>query len=57
MNAAISYPLSFPEVSTVLLSAKNAGQASENFALTPKPLSNAAHAEIAQTQRQLGLAT
>lgn len=35
LRAAVSYPLSFPEVSTVLLGAKTAAQAETNFGQLP----------------------
>jgi aryl-alcohol dehydrogenase-like predicted oxidoreductase len=35
VRAAVAYPLSFPEVSTVLLGTKTAAQADSNFAQIP----------------------
>lgn len=53
---AIRYVLSFPEVSTVILSAKNAEQAADNFGASKRgPLSPAELARIRGIQDELGL--
>jgi aryl-alcohol dehydrogenase-like predicted oxidoreductase len=53
---AIRYALSFPEVSTVILSAKNAEQAAVNFAAGEAgPLGTATLARIRRVQNELGL--
>lgn len=55
---AIRYALSFPEVSTVILSAKNAEQAAVNFtAGDAGPLDTATLARIRRVQGELGLFT
>ncbi len=54
--AAIAYPLSFSEVSTVVLSSKGVEQAQANFGSgIPAPLSADQLARIECTQRQLGV--
>lgn len=53
-DAALAYPLSFPEVSTLIVSCKNATQVDENLADSP-PLGDEILARIAQTQRRLGI--
>ena len=54
--AAIAYPLSFSEVSTVVLSSKNVEQAEANFGSgVPASLSTDLLARIECTQRQLGV--
>lgn len=54
--AAIAYALSFPEVSTVVLSTKNAGQAVANFGpAVPARLSPAMLLDIERTQRAIGV--
>lgn len=56
LNAAVRYPLSFPEVSTVVLSTKNVTQASQNFgAVGDGVLGEASLARIAGIQDELGL--
>jgi myo-inositol catabolism protein IolS len=56
VRAAIAYPLSFPEVSTVVLGVKNLPEADENFGRAPgRRLSPANLARIAALQRQLKL--
>ena len=53
---AIAYPLSFPEVSTVILSTKSRPQAEENFgAAIPEQLTGETLRRIARTQRALGV--
>lgn len=55
-TAALAYPLSFKQVSTVLVSCKTAAQARANFATTvPSSLDAALLKRVEQTQRQLGL--
>jgi hypothetical protein len=54
--AATRYPLSFPEVSTVLLSTKTVAQADSNFGQGPRqPLGPESLARIANLQKQLHL--
>lgn len=54
--AAIAYPLSFPEVSTVLLSSKTVEQAQANFGGDiPASLNAETLLRIQHTQRQLGV--
>jgi aryl-alcohol dehydrogenase-like predicted oxidoreductase len=56
LAAALAYPLSFPEVSTLVMSCKSAAQARANFDPgLPATLDDALLARIAQTQRELGL--
>jgi aryl-alcohol dehydrogenase-like predicted oxidoreductase len=56
VRAAVAYPLSFPEVSTVLLGTKNLAQAQENFGSIPGArLSPAALARISALQAQMDL--
>ena len=56
LNAAVSYPLGFDEVSTVVLSTKNVEQAAANYgALEPVDFSNTARARIEEVQDDLGL--
>lgn len=56
--AAIEYPLSFPEVSTVILGTKNVAQADSNFGRAPgRRLSLQALQRVAQLQAELGLRT
>jgi len=56
--AAARYPLSFPEVTTVIMSTKNAAQATMNFGEVPKAeLSADDQLEIAKIQNRLGLTT
>ena len=57
LEAAISYPLQYSEVSTVVLSTKNPGQASANFGFTPTAFGPEAMARIEATQDELGLLT
>ena len=53
---AIAYPLSFPEVSTVILSTKSVIQAEQNFgAAIPSPLSPELLRRIEQAQRAVGV--
>lgn len=55
-TAALRYPLSFPEVSTVLAGTKNATQATQNFGDTPgKTLSPQSLQRITSLQAELGL--
>lgn len=55
-NAAVRYPLSFSEVSTVILSTKNVMQASQNFGeVGDGRLSETALARIEEIQDDLGL--
>ncbi|HEY2808200.1 MAG TPA: aldo/keto reductase [Steroidobacteraceae bacterium] len=57
VRAALAYPLSFPEVSSVLLGTKNEAQAQENFATIPGARLTAASLErvrILQEQMDLG---
>lgn len=54
--AAIAYPLSFPEVSTVILSCKSVEQVEANLGgEPPSALTPATLERIAQVQRQLGV--
>jgi aryl-alcohol dehydrogenase-like predicted oxidoreductase len=54
--AAARYPLSFPEVSTVILGTKSSGQAAANFGTVPgQPLSAKALRQINELQIELGL--
>jgi myo-inositol catabolism protein IolS len=54
--AAIAYPLSFPEVSTVILSCKSVEQVEANLGgESPSALAPATLERIAQLQRQLGV--
>lgn len=54
--AAARYPLSFPEVSTVLLSTKTVAQANVNFGEVPtQSLDSSSMAQIANTQKRLHL--
>lgn len=56
--AAIEYPLSFPEISTVILGTKNVAQADSNFGVAPgHRLSQAALRHIAELQTELGVRT
>ncbi len=56
LNAAVRYPLSFPEVSTVVLSTKNVTQASQNFGVVGDGvLGEASLARIAGIQDEFGL--
>jgi len=56
VRAAVAYPLSFPEVSTVLLGTKTAAQAESNFAQIPGArLSTASLRRILALQDQLDL--
>jgi len=56
--AAIEYPLSFPEVSTVLLGTKNVHQADSNFGMAAGGrLSTTSLAKIAKLQSELGVRT
>lgn len=56
LNAAVRYPLSFSEVSTVVLSTKTAAQAAQNFgAVGGDVLSEASLAKVADIQDELGL--
>ncbi len=56
LQAAVSYPLSFPEVSTVILGTKSVRQAESNFGLAAGGrLSATAIAQIGVLQRELGL--
>jgi aryl-alcohol dehydrogenase-like predicted oxidoreductase len=57
VRAALAYPLSFPEVSTVLLGTKNESQAQENFGTIPGARLSAANLErvrILQEEMDLG---
>ena len=54
-EAAIAYPLSFPEVATVIVGCKSVAQAEENFASAAVTLSPSDLERIATTQRNLGL--
>jgi aryl-alcohol dehydrogenase-like predicted oxidoreductase len=54
--AALAYPLSFPEVSTLIVSCKDDAQVNANLGDDVAPLSDDALARIAQVQRQLGIA-
>jgi aryl-alcohol dehydrogenase-like predicted oxidoreductase len=57
VRAALAYPLSFPEVSTVLLGTKNEAQAQENFATIPGARLSASSLErvrILQEEMDLG---
>jgi myo-inositol catabolism protein IolS len=55
-RAAVSYPLSYPEVSTVILGTKSVRQAESNFGLAAGGrLPAAAIARIGELQRELGL--
>ena len=57
VRAAVAYPLSFPEVSTVLLGTKNPAQAQENFGEIPGARLTAASLErvrILQEEMDLG---
>lgn len=54
--AAARYPLSFPEVTTVVMSTKNATQADMNFGEVPREmLTTSELSEIHDTQKRLGL--
>jgi myo-inositol catabolism protein IolS len=54
--AAARYPLSFSEVSTVIMGTKNVNQADSNFGVVPgKRLSAQALDRVARTQDELGL--
>ncbi|MCP5327340.1 MAG: aldo/keto reductase [Sinobacteraceae bacterium] len=54
--AAARYPLSFPEVSTVILGTKSVSQADSNFGKVPgSPLSTAALQQVFREQKALGL--
>jgi myo-inositol catabolism protein IolS len=53
-DAALAYPLSFPEVSTVIVSCKSAQQADENFRSSP-PLTDDSLRRIHKVQRALRL--
>ena len=53
-DAALAYPLSFPEVSTLVISCKNATQVDQNLIDRPT-LDAAILMRIAQTQRRLGI--
>jgi aryl-alcohol dehydrogenase-like predicted oxidoreductase len=54
--AAARYPLSFSEVSTVIMGTKNARQADSNFGLVPgKRLSAGSLERVARLQDELGL--
>jgi aryl-alcohol dehydrogenase-like predicted oxidoreductase len=56
VRAAVAYPLSFPEVSTVLLGTKNAAQAEENFGTIPGArLSRASLERICALQEEMDL--
>ncbi len=54
--AAVAYPLTFPEVSTLILSCKDAAQVEANLGGDTARLPEAALARIAQVQSQLGVA-
>jgi aryl-alcohol dehydrogenase-like predicted oxidoreductase len=54
-NAALNYPLSFPEISTVVVSCKNALQATQNFGSQPLQFDAPTLANIRRTQARLGL--
>jgi myo-inositol catabolism protein IolS len=54
VRAAVAYPLSFPEVSTVLLGTKTAAQAAVNFGeIAGTRLSNASLRQVAAIQEEL----
>ena len=54
IRAAVAYPLSFPEVSTVLLGTKNAAQAETNFGQIPGArLSTASLRRVLALQEEL----
>ena len=53
-ESALAYPLSFPEVSTLIISCKNTAQVDDNLVDRPA-LDDAILARIAQTQRRLGI--
>jgi aryl-alcohol dehydrogenase-like predicted oxidoreductase len=54
VRAAVAYPLSFPEVSTVLLGTKTAAQADSNFGQIPGArLSTASLRRIVAVQDEL----
>lgn len=56
LRAAVHYPLSFPEVSTVIMGTKSAAQAESNFSDLPGGrLSTRSLQRIAQIQDELGL--
>ena len=56
LAAALAYPLSFPEVSTLVMSCKSPQQARANFdPRLPATLDEALLARVVQTQRELGL--
>jgi aryl-alcohol dehydrogenase-like predicted oxidoreductase len=56
VHAALAYPLSFPEVSTVLLGTKNETQAQENFGEIPGTrLSAASLARVSELQERMDL--
>lgn len=56
LASAMAYPLSFPEVSTLVLSCKSPQQARDNFAAAmPASLDPATLDGVARTQRELGL--
>jgi myo-inositol catabolism protein IolS len=56
VSAAAAYPLSFPEVSTVILGTKNESQAVTNFGQVPgKRLTAATLARISEVQFEIGV--
>ncbi|MBS0579412.1 MAG: aldo/keto reductase [Proteobacteria bacterium] len=56
VRAAVAYPLSFPEVSTVLLGTKSRAQAEENFGAIPGArLSHAALERVCALQEEMDL--
>lgn len=55
VSAAVRYPLSYPEVSVVILGTKSAGYADANFGQAPGTLPAAALRRVAATQSELGL--